>query len=139
MKFGYLPQSGLETGNLRTDDQLRDAIKNLQVSSRYFNPLDEILSLSLPLVGRISETLIVTDRVSKKKTHDGWHNTVCLLKITIIPCISCLSLLNHRVVMDRAQHPKNLHSCKIHRLFLCVDLRHEYRKLLSFKENFLRV
>ncbi|XP_012350103.1 matrix metalloproteinase-2 [Apis florea] len=30
MKFGYLPQSDLETGNLRTDDQLTDAIKNLQ-------------------------------------------------------------------------------------------------------------
>lgn len=32
MKFGYLPQSDLETGNLRTDDQLTDAIKNLQVN-----------------------------------------------------------------------------------------------------------
>lgn len=32
MKFGYLPQSDLETGNLRTDDQLRDAIRTLQVS-----------------------------------------------------------------------------------------------------------
>lgn len=31
MKFGYLPQSDLETGNLRTDDQLTDAIKNLQM------------------------------------------------------------------------------------------------------------
>ncbi|XP_034189072.2 matrix metalloproteinase-2 [Osmia lignaria lignaria] len=30
MKFGYLPQSDLETGNLRTDDQLRDAIRTLQ-------------------------------------------------------------------------------------------------------------
>ncbi|XP_011164510.2 matrix metalloproteinase-2 isoform X2 [Solenopsis invicta] len=30
MKFGYLPQSDFETGNLRTEDQLRDAIKNLQ-------------------------------------------------------------------------------------------------------------
>ncbi|KAJ8681396.1 hypothetical protein QAD02_017183, partial [Eretmocerus hayati] len=30
MKFGYLPQSDFETGNLRTDDQLRDAIKSLQ-------------------------------------------------------------------------------------------------------------
>jgi hypothetical protein len=32
MDFGYLPQSDLETGNLRTDDQLRDAIRTLQVS-----------------------------------------------------------------------------------------------------------
>ncbi|XP_076175722.1 matrix metalloproteinase-2-like isoform X3 [Ptiloglossa arizonensis] len=30
MKFGYLPQTDLETGNLRTDDQLRSAIKHLQ-------------------------------------------------------------------------------------------------------------
>ncbi|CAK9795980.1 Matrix metalloproteinase-2 [Anthophora quadrimaculata] len=30
MKFGYLPQTDVETGNLRTDDQLRDAIINLQ-------------------------------------------------------------------------------------------------------------
>lgn len=32
MNFGYLPQSDLETGNLRTDDQLREAIRSLQVS-----------------------------------------------------------------------------------------------------------
>ncbi|XP_046688480.1 matrix metalloproteinase-2-like [Homalodisca vitripennis] len=30
MTFGYLPASDLETGNLRTDDQLRDAIRSLQ-------------------------------------------------------------------------------------------------------------
>ncbi|XP_020279000.1 matrix metalloproteinase-2-like [Pseudomyrmex gracilis] len=30
MKFGYLPQTDFETGNLRTEDQLRDAIKTLQ-------------------------------------------------------------------------------------------------------------
>ncbi|XP_043518691.1 matrix metalloproteinase-2-like [Frieseomelitta varia] len=30
MKFGYLPQTDLETGNLRTDDQLTDAIEHLQ-------------------------------------------------------------------------------------------------------------
>jgi hypothetical protein len=30
MEFGYLPKSNIETGNLRTVDQLRDAIKNLQ-------------------------------------------------------------------------------------------------------------
>lgn len=35
MNFGYLPQTDLETGNLRTDDQLRDAIKNLQVSGAF--------------------------------------------------------------------------------------------------------
>lgn len=33
MNFGYLPQNDLETGNLRTEDQLRDAIKDMQVSS----------------------------------------------------------------------------------------------------------
>lgn len=31
MSFGYLPQSDLETGNLRTEDQVRDAIKTMQV------------------------------------------------------------------------------------------------------------
>jgi len=36
MDFGYLPQSDLETGNLRTDDQLRDAIRTLQVSGPIF-------------------------------------------------------------------------------------------------------
>lgn len=30
MRFGYLPQSDKETGNLRTEDQLRDAIRTLQ-------------------------------------------------------------------------------------------------------------
>jgi len=31
MQFGYLPQSDLETGNLRSEDQIRDAIKTMQV------------------------------------------------------------------------------------------------------------
>lgn len=31
MEFGYLPKSNIETGNLRTEEQLRGAIKNLQV------------------------------------------------------------------------------------------------------------
>jgi hypothetical protein len=35
MKFGYLPESDRETGNLRTEDQLRDAIRNLQVNIFY--------------------------------------------------------------------------------------------------------
>ncbi|GAB1861325.1 Matrix metalloproteinase-2-like [Camponotus japonicus] len=30
MRFGYLPQTDFETGNLRTEDQLKDAIRNLQ-------------------------------------------------------------------------------------------------------------
>lgn len=33
MTFGYLPQSDLETGNLRTEHQVRDAIKTLQVNN----------------------------------------------------------------------------------------------------------
>lgn len=43
MRFGYLPQTDFETGNLRTEDQLRDAIKNLQVS-KYDIKRDRILS-----------------------------------------------------------------------------------------------
>ncbi|XP_054289089.1 matrix metalloproteinase-2-like [Macrosteles quadrilineatus] len=31
MNFGYLPASDMETGNLRTDDQLKEAIRNLQM------------------------------------------------------------------------------------------------------------
>lgn len=30
MEFGYLPKSNLETGNLRTEEQLRSAIRELQ-------------------------------------------------------------------------------------------------------------
>lgn len=30
MEFGYLPKSDIETGNLRTETQLKDAIKTLQ-------------------------------------------------------------------------------------------------------------
>lgn len=30
MNFGYLPQSDIETGNLRTEDQLIEAIRTLQ-------------------------------------------------------------------------------------------------------------
>ncbi len=35
MKYGYLPQSDFETGNLRTEDELKDAIRTLQVCN-YF-------------------------------------------------------------------------------------------------------
>lgn len=31
MNFGYLPKSSIETGNLRSETQLREAIKSLQV------------------------------------------------------------------------------------------------------------
>lgn len=30
MNFGYLPKSDIETGNLRTEDQLKEAIRSLQ-------------------------------------------------------------------------------------------------------------
>lgn len=30
MNFGYLPKSDMETGNLRTEDQLKEAIRSLQ-------------------------------------------------------------------------------------------------------------
>lgn len=30
MEYGYLPKSDMETGNLRTEDQLNEAIKSLQ-------------------------------------------------------------------------------------------------------------
>lgn len=36
-KFGYLPESDVEIGNLRTEEQLREAIKNLQVSFQCFH------------------------------------------------------------------------------------------------------
>jgi hypothetical protein len=41
MEFGYLAKSSHETGNLRSEEHLRDAIKNLQ---RYGN---------IPVTGRI--------------------------------------------------------------------------------------
>lgn len=31
MKFGYLPESDVETGNLQTEDHLRNALRTLQV------------------------------------------------------------------------------------------------------------
>lgn len=43
MKFGYLPKSNFETGNLRTEEQLKDAIRSLQ---KYGN---------IPITGRIDE------------------------------------------------------------------------------------
>jgi hypothetical protein len=38
MTFGYLPQSDLETGAQRTEEQMRNALKNLQVFSYIINP-----------------------------------------------------------------------------------------------------
>jgi len=32
MKFGYLPVMNLDTANLQSEDQLRDALRTLQVS-----------------------------------------------------------------------------------------------------------
>lgn len=43
MEYGYLPKSSGETGNLRTEDQLKEAIRSLQ---RYGN---------IPVTGRIDE------------------------------------------------------------------------------------
>ncbi|CRK96840.1 CLUMA_CG009940, isoform A [Clunio marinus] len=43
MQFGYLPKSSMETGNLRSEDQLKDAIRSLQ---KYGN---------IPVTGRIDE------------------------------------------------------------------------------------
>lgn len=43
MAFGYLPKSSGETGNLRAEDQLRDAIRSLQ---KYGH---------IPVTGRIDE------------------------------------------------------------------------------------
>jgi len=36
MKFGYLPESDLETGNLRDGSQLHDALRTLQVCHRQY-------------------------------------------------------------------------------------------------------
>lgn len=47
MEFGYLPKSDIETGNLRTEDQLRESIKSLQ---RFAN---------IPATGLIDEKTIV--------------------------------------------------------------------------------
>ena len=43
-KFGYLPQSDLETGAQRTEDQLMDAVRNLQVKLAIFLTLTNIFS-----------------------------------------------------------------------------------------------
>lgn len=43
MGFGYLPKSNAETGNLRTEEQLRDAIRSLQ---KYGN---------IPVTGKIDQ------------------------------------------------------------------------------------
>jgi hypothetical protein len=67
MDFGYLPQSDLETGNLRTDDQLRDAIRTLQVS--------QWSSLSVLACTRVSEVQYelrpATARYFKLWAHTG--------------------------------------------------------------------
>lgn len=106
MKFGYLPQSGLETGNLRTDDQLRDAIKNLQVSCYKFFPLwrspfnrqgkngicrgEKMVSETFSGVGCQKTTTYYEkkNKSTKSKSIDrtglGWNNTVCLLKVVLL-------------------------------------------------------
>lgn len=44
MDFGYLPKSNIETGNLRTETQLQEAIRNLQVNSLFIETLTFKLS-----------------------------------------------------------------------------------------------
>lgn len=47
MEFGYLPKSDIETGNLRTEEQLKEAIKNLQVRKIYSFAFLSILVMNI--------------------------------------------------------------------------------------------
>ncbi|XP_055537460.1 matrix metalloproteinase-2 [Wyeomyia smithii] len=51
MEFGYLPKSNIETGNLRTMDQLKEAVRQLQ-SFANLNPTGEINQETLALMRR---------------------------------------------------------------------------------------
>ncbi|XP_063226236.1 matrix metalloproteinase-2 isoform X2 [Bacillus rossius redtenbacheri] len=79
MNFGYLPQSDLETGNLRTEDQLRNAIKDLQAfaSLNATGELDEATKklLSTPRCGL--PDIAPSPYRSKRFTLQGqkWHHT----------------------------------------------------------------
>ncbi|XP_058829198.1 matrix metalloproteinase-2-like isoform X2 [Topomyia yanbarensis] len=51
MEFGYLPKSNIETGNLRTMDQLKEAVRQLQ-SFANLEPTGDINRETLELMRR---------------------------------------------------------------------------------------
>lgn len=66
MDFGYLPKTNIETGNLRSETQLRTSIKELQVS--YLNTSSINHTYYLPLnqkFGNIPQSGIIDDRTKK--------------------------------------------------------------------------
>lgn len=75
-KYGYLPSSDLETGNLRADDQLKDAIRALQVMfliGRYWheihvrvnNIIDLFINFFFQSYGNIPATGEVDDKTKQ--------------------------------------------------------------------------
>lgn len=67
MDFGYLPKTNIETGNLRSETQLRTSIKELQVS-QYINHVNKSLILYSSLdqkFGNIPQSGIIDDRTKK--------------------------------------------------------------------------
>ena len=77
MQFGYLPQSDLETGNLRSEDQIRDAIKTMQVPIKtYINGINDY------------RIIILTKSIRRKLKTQKQHTKNAGRAMTI----SCLSL-----------------------------------------------
>lgn len=81
MNFGYIPPSDRETGNLRTEQQLRDAIRNLQNFAHIpvTGELDEntIKLMKKPRCGLPDIPYYSTGKRKKRYTLHGqkWHYT----------------------------------------------------------------
>ncbi|KAF4521069.1 hypothetical protein B566_EDAN012368 [Ephemera danica] len=79
MKFGYLPESNLETGNLRTEDQLKNAVRNLQAFAN-LPPTGEMDHATMRLLRKPRcgmPDLATSAFRSKRYTLQGqrWHTT----------------------------------------------------------------
>lgn len=74
MRFGYLPKSNIETGNLRTEDQLIESIKSLQRAANINETgvIDEVTSklMRTPRCGlpdNINLDFSATNRLSRRR------------------------------------------------------------------------
>lgn len=75
MDYGYLPASDMETGNLRTDDQLKVAIRTLQVQRNSSLTNNNSIKFILWIFLKLSiKKLLFSHDIIYYNYHCSWFN-----------------------------------------------------------------